>query len=484
MVKQMTTTRRQFLKVLGCSAASIALSGCEDAFEQVSATPTARPNIIFIMTDDQGPWAFGDAPNPDAYTPNMDKLRRQGVRLTNCFVTTPVCSPSRASLLTSRYSTEVGITDYIESEKHGLNPALPAWPRIFADAGYATALVGKWHLGQADRFHPRLFGYKEFAGFRWGAKTSKDPVIEVHNRTFRQQGYTPDILTDLALDFVRRKKDVPFLLSLHYWAPHASVHRRPDKRHTWLPLSKADWSQFEDKDVTIGNPDYPDLDVAAVKRMTREYLASVASADRNIGKLLNLLDELNLSKKTVVVFTSDNGYNMGHNAVEGKGNGDHILINCFDERPNLFDNSLKVPTFIRWPGVIKAGSKIDQTITFLDWFGTLPAMANLKVPADYNIRGRNFLPLLLGKNIKWNNDLYAQYTMRGAGEMRCYRTPQWKLVRDFEHVIKDELYDLVNDPAETTNLIDSTEPAVQKQKNILNARLLRYMRKINDPGSG
>jgi len=433
------------------------------------------------MTDDQGPWAFGDAPNGDAYTPNMNKLRRQGVRLTNCFVTTPVCSPSRASLLTSRYSTEVGITDFIKSKNAGLDPALPAWPRLFANAGYATALIGKWHLGQNDRFHPNQFGYKEFAGFRWGAGVSKNPMIEVDNKVFRQQGYTPDILTDLAMDFLRRKKDVPFMLSLHYWAPHASVKRRRDRRHTWLPLSATDWDRFEDKDVTIPNPDYPNLDMAQVTRMMREYLASVASADRNLGKLLNLLEELDLSNKTIVIFTSDNGYNVGHNAVEGKGNGDWIVTNSYDERPNLYDNSLKVPTFIRWPGVIKPGTKIDKTITFLDWFPTLPAMANLKTPAHLNIRGRNFLPLLLGRSIKWDNDLFAQYSMREAGDMRAFRTPRWKLVRDFKHVIKDEFYDLINDPAENNNLIDSSDPKIQKQREILNARLLEKMKSINDP---
>jgi uncharacterized sulfatase len=349
------------------------------------------------MTDDQGPWAFGDAPNIDAYTPNMNKLRSQGVRLTNCFVTTPVCSPSRASLLTSRYSTEVGITDFIKSKKAGLDPALPAWPRIFADAGYETALIGKWHLGTADRFHPSHFGYNEFAGFRWGAGISN-----------RQQGFTPDILTDLAIHFLRRKEDVPFMLSLHYWAPHASVKRRPDRRHTWLPLSEADWNRFKNKDVTIPNPDYPNLDIKQVTRMMREYLASVASADRNLGRLFGVLDELALTNNTIVVFTSDNGYNVGHNAVEGKGNGDWIVTNSYDERPNLYDNSLKVPTFIRWPGVIKPGTEIDKTITFLDWFRTLPAMANLKTSANLDIHGRNFLPLLLGKSVKWNNDLFAQ----------------------------------------------------------------------------
>ena len=437
------------------------------------------------MTDDQAPWAFGAAPNAEAHTPSIDRLRSEGVRLTNCFVTTPVCSPSRASLLTSRYSTEVGITDFIKSKKVGLDTGFATWPRILADGGYDTALVGKWHLGDKDQYHPTLHGYKEFTGFRWGGEISKDPKIEVNGEVQQAQGYTPDILTDYAVDFIRRKKDGPFMLSLHYWAPHAStVSRAPDRGHTWLPLSQADYGRFQNMDPNIPDPDYPQLNVPLVERMMREYLGSVASVDRNLARILDLLDELKLTDNTVVIFTSDNGYNVGHNAVEGKGNASWTLADNRDERPNMYDNSLCVPTFIRWPGVITPGTTIEQTISFLDWFPTLAAIAGINVPEGETIRGRNFLPLLKGKRLEWDNDLFVQYTMRGAGVMRAYRTPQWKVVRDFDHFIKDELYDLANDPAETTNLIDSPEAHIQNVRRSLNAKLMDRMRSINDPALG
>ncbi|MHC4153552.1 MAG: sulfatase family protein, partial [Planctomycetota bacterium] len=444
-----------------------------------------KPNIIFIMTDDQADWAFGAAPNAQAYTPNIDRLRSEGVRLTNCFVATPVCSPSRASLLTSRYSTEVGITDFIKSKKVGLDPSFATWPRILADAGYDTALVGKWHLGDRDQYHPTHYGYNEFTGFRWGGEISKDPKIEVNGEVQRARGYTPDILTDYAVDFIRRKKDGPFMLSLHYWAPHAStISRAPDRGHTWLPLSEADYGRFENMDPTIPDPDYPRLNVPLVERMMREYLGSVASVDRNLARILDLLDELRLTDNTVVIFTSDNGYNVGHNAVEGKGNASWTLTDNREERPNMYDNSLRVPTIIRWPNVVEPGKTVEQTITFLDWFPTLAAIAGINVPEGETVRGRNFLPLLKGERIKWDNDLFVQYTMRGAGVMRAYRTPRWKLVRDFDHFIKDELYDLANDPAETTNLIDSPEPRIQDVRRSLNAKLLTRMRSIDDPALG
>ncbi len=477
--------RRRFLRTAGFAAAWSAaytlLPGCAAA-HLIAPESRNKPNIIFIMTDDQADWAFGVAPNPDAYTPNLDRLRSQGARLTNCFVTTPVCSPSRASLLTSRYSTEVGITDFIKSRKVGLDPAFAAWPRFLADAGYATGLIGKWHVGDKDEYHPTLYGYQEFTGFRWGGKVSRDPEIEVGGEVRRLEGYTPDILTDYAVDFIRRKKDGPFMLSLHYWAPHAStVSRAPDRGHTWLPLSDADYGRFENMEPNIPDPDYPKLDVPLVERMMREYLGSVASVDRNLGRILDLLDELKLTDDTVVIFTSDNGYNVGHNAVEGKGNASWTLTNNREERPNLYDNSLRVPTIIRWPNVVEPGRTVEQTITFLDWFPTLLAIGGLGVPKGEIIHGRNFLPLLGGKAIKWDNDLFAQYTMRGGGVMRAYRTPQWKLVRDFENFIKDELYDLVNDPAERTNVIDSPEPRIQSVRRSLNQKLLDKMRSINDP---
>ncbi|MHC4619742.1 MAG: sulfatase family protein [Planctomycetota bacterium] len=480
--------RRRFLKTAGFAAASSAayllLPGCA-ATDVPAPAKTNGPNIIFIMTDDQADWAFGAAPNPDAHTPNIDRLRSEGARLSNCFVTSPVCSPSRASLLTSRYSTEVGITDFIKSKNVGLDPSFPTWPRMLAGAGYESALIGKWHLGDKDQYHPTHYGYNEFTGFRWGGEISKDPKIEVNGEVQRAQGYTPDILTDYAVDFIRRKKDGPFMLSLHYWAPHAStVSRAPDRGHTWLPLSQADYGRFENMDPNIPNPDYPKLDVALLKRMMREYLGSVASVDRNLARILDLLDELRLTDNTVVIFTSDNGYNVGHNAVEGKGNASWTLTDGRDERPNMYDNSLRVPTIVRWPKVVRPGATIDKTVSFLDWFATILAIAGFRAPKQAAIRGRNFVPLLKGKRLEWDNDLFVQYTMRGAGVMRAYRTPQWKLVRDFDHFIKDELYDLANDPTETTNLIDSAEARIQDVRRSLNAKLLDKMRSINDPALG
>jgi uncharacterized sulfatase len=238
----------------------------------------------------------------------------------------------------------------------------------------------------------------------------------------------------------------------------------------------------------LPHADYPKLDVPRAKRMMREYLASVASVDRNLGRVLALLDELGISQNTVVIFTSDNGYNMSHNGIWHKGNGRWILIDNRGDRPNLYDNSLKVPAIVRWPGHIKPGTTVNRTVTNLDWFPTICSMANVSIPERAQIRGRDFLPLLKGKSIPWDNDLFAQYSMwdwhQTGADLRCYRTVRWKLVRDFKHKDKDELYDLVNDPAETNNLIDFADPSVQLQRELLNIRLLNAMRRVNDPALG
>ena len=442
-----------------------------------------RPNIVFLYTDDQAPWALGLSGNPEARTPNLDRLFREGAYLVNCFTTTPVCSPSRAGLIASRYGTELGITDFLHPRKEpelGLEPAVVTWPEVLAAAGYTNGLFGKWHLGLPDRYHPTRVGYHQFIGFRGGGNRPKDPILEIDGKEQRLQGLLPDILTDHAIAFVHQNQEKPFLLSLHYRAPHAP----------WLPVADEDWAPFKDLDPTIPHPDYPDLDVARVKRMMREYLASVASVDRNVGRLLDVLDKLKLTQKTVVIFTSDHGYNMGHNGIWHKGNGHWVLKSLRGlpgndprvQRPNLYDNSLRVPTAVRWPGVIKPGT-VEETISNLDWYPTILAMTGVSLPDDTTIRGRDFLPLLKGGTMDWDNDLYAEYSQHHyvEADLRMYRTAQWKLIRDFNNPGKDELYHLAKDPGETTNLIDSADPEVRRVKRSLKAKLLAKMQELNDP---
>lgn len=449
-----------------------------------------RPNILFIVTDDQAEWATGVTdPHHNAITPHMDRLMRTGARLTNVHADTPVCSPARTTLMTGQYGSEFGITDWIHPRKEkelGVPPDVVMWPELLQEAGYYTGLVGKWHLGIQDRHHPTNNGFDYFMGHRAGGWSTEDPRLENNGEYQDFKGLNTDILGDHVMNFLTRadKKDAPFLMCWHKRAPPGS----------WLPVSDADWAPYADPyDPVIPNPDYPHLDVERVKRSTREYLASVRGVDRNMGRVMDLLEKRGMKENTVVIFLSDHGYNVGHHGIFYKGNAFWMLNevppsateNVPDKRrPNMWDTSLQVPAAVRWPGVIEPGSRVEETITFLDFFSTLLAIANADHPEDATDRGRIFLPLLKGKKVPdWDNSFYGEYSMHhGANtHMRMYRTKRWKLVRDVLNPERDELYDLRNDPKETNNLIDSRRGTVRDAIERLHRKIIERMKTIDDP---
>lgn len=451
--------------------------------QALARTKARRPNIIFIQTDDQAAWSLGVSGNRDAHTPNLDRFFREGAYLKNAFVSTPVCSPSRASLMTSRYGTELGITDWINPNAEpnlGLSPDFPTWPKLLADNGYFCGLIGKWHLGTQPQFDPAKFGFKYFMGFRAGGTDPKNPKLDVAGQVKQVEGFVVDVVTDDAIRFVREHRGENFLLMLNYREPHAP----------YLPTPEEDWTRFQDLDPNIPFADFPDLDLPRAKRLMREYLSSVAAIDRNAGRLLAAVDELKLRQDTVVVFTSDHGYNIGHHGIWHKGNGHYLTraaagMRATDpgiQRPNVFDTSLRTPTAIRWPRVIKAGTEIKNTTTNLDWFPTLLSIAGVRLLPNLTIRGHDITPLLKGRpQRQWNDDLYVEWSQHHYVQthLRMYRTPEWKLVRDFLNAGKDELYHLKTDPDETRNLIADSSSALIKQK--LQVKLLAKMRQTNDP---
>jgi len=470
---------------LHCASVLLFLWGL---FSTIADAATARPNILFLYTDDQAEWTLGCSGNPQAHTPHLDRLAAEGARFTQAFSVTPVCSPSRAELMTSRYGTELGILDFLANREHGkiaynpdggLSPAVPTFTRALADAGYQNALVGKWHLGEEDRFHPRHHGFHHFAGFREGGTVVKNPILEIEGSPREFTGLTVDVLTENAVGFLRQRDPKrPFFLAVHYRSPHSP----------WKPVSPEDEAPYRGGKMQLPQPDYPDLDTDGLERMMAEYLASVSGVDRNVGRLLETLRELKLDQSTIVIFSSDHGYNMGHNGIRHKGNGIWATrtpppaLPDIDRkyRPNLYDESMRVPLLIRWPGVVSKGLKVDRVVTNLDWFPTLLAMAGLKPPADVLLHGRDFTPLLRGGKVPWDDELYGEYSMihYGIADMRCLRTPEWKLVLDFHNRSRDEFYDLKNDPAEHRNLIRDQRPEVRSVREQFTARLLQRKQEI------
>lgn len=468
-----------------------ALTG-EKAVSQ-DLTEAETPNILFIYTDDQAPWALGASGNEQALTPNMDQLASEGMRFVNAYTTTPVCSPSRAGLLTSKYGFELGIDDWINTKftKLDLSPLEPelglsatweTWPKQLQQAGYYTGLVGKWHLGSQAEHHPTKNGYDFFSGFTSGGTKPANPVLEINGKEVKQQGLTADILTQHAIGFLEANQQRKFALSLHFRAPHGK----------WLPVAPEDSAPYENVDIQIPNADFPNLNVKKVKQYMGEYLSSVRSVDRNLGILMKKLDSLGLTDNTLVVFTSDHGYNMGHNGIWHKGNGHWILNDVVaaqshnipaDQRPNMYDNSIKVPVIVRWPNKIAANSVNYSTLSNLDWFPTLLAAAKAPYSASNVIRGENVLPVLLGTTALSTSDYYAAYTTKhqSISGMRMYSDGQYKLIKDYINKGRDEFYDLSNDPAESNNIIQTNDPKVSVIVNNFDDIIFEKMLATQDP---
>ncbi len=444
-------------------------------FFVIPALAQTKYNIISIVTDDQALWSIAAYGNREVQTPNMDRLAREGVKFNNAFVTTPVCSPSRVALFTGKYGTEVGITDYIsvieDDGKIGLPDSAITWPQVLQKNGYRTGLFGKWHLGSAPKFHPTKHGFDYFMGELQGGWNPMNPKFEVNGKRQQLQGASSDLMTDDAAKWIEANKDKPFAAVIHYREPHTP----------YGPMPAEDSDIYKNLDPTI--PAFKGLDNAQIKQWHRDYYAAVHAVDRNIGKILALLTRLNLDNNTIVIFQSDHGYNIGEHGIHTKGNGHWVAGGISGpKRPNMWDSSLRIPMLIRWPGVIKAGTEINETILNLDLFPSVLGMLKIKPPPGYRQHGKDFSPLLTGlRDEHWRDEFYGQYDLHNVGlaYMRMLRTKDWKLVRHYHALELDELYDLKNDPGETKNLYNN-----EKNKAIrtdLQKRLDVRMREVNDP---
>jgi uncharacterized sulfatase len=413
--------------------------------------------------------------NPDIRTPHLDRLARRGAIFRNAFTVTPVCSPSRAALMTSRYPSELGIADWIRPQNEpdlGLAPSAITWPELLKGFGYRTMLAGKWHLGTRDEFHPTRQGFDVFYGFRDGGNRPIDPTLEVDGQVRQLEGSLPDLLVDAGIHFIEAEenRNRPFLLSIHFRAPHIPYGPVPDQ----------DSQPYRGLDLPI--PDFPDLPRDRVKQLRRAYYASVTSVDRNVGRLLDRLDALGLARQTVVIFSSDHGYMIGEHGLWHKGNAVWLALRKNGIRPNMFDDAIRVPLLVCWPGEVAPGTTIERVVSNLDLFPTILDMAGLGVPGNLAIRGRSLVPLLHGRTPPWDDTLFGQYDMHHGkiASMRMIRTPDWKLIRHFEPGGQDEVYHLAVDPGELRNLADSPEPKPRAEREALTRRLKDWSDRIGD----
>lgn len=441
---------------------------------RASAQRPAPPNIVFFYTDDQAMWSLGAHGNPHSHTPSMDRIAEEGVVFENSFVTTPVCSPARGGMFTSRHSLELGIPDWINEKvepEAGLPARFPTWVEQLHKARYRTGLFGKWHLGSRPEFHPTRRGYDVFYGFLGGGNRPKDPTLEVDGVTRQVPGFLPDLLTDRAIRFVRDNRAQPFVVSLHFRAPHLP----------YLPVPEQDARLFED--IMLDLPAYNEVDPNWLQNNRRDYYKSIASVDRNMGRMLSELVALSLERKTLVIFASDNGYMIGQHGLNTKGNAYWVAAGRKGRRPNMFDYSLRVPMLMRWPGVIAPGRRVSEMVLNLDYMPTILEACRVPLPEGYGGHGKSLMPALAGDAPRSARrpEIYGDYHMiHGYDEtMRMVRTLYWKLVTHRDPHFLDELYNLEEDPAEQRNLI--AEASAQKEKERLEQKLADWQARMNDP---
>ncbi len=495
------------------------------AFSAATTWSADRPNIVFIFTDDHCEQALSAYDDRRIVTPNMDRIAKEGMRFDRCYVTNSICGPSRAVIQTGKYSHLNGFV----RNGNVFNGDQPTFPKMLQAAGYQTAIVGKWHLGSTPQ------GYDYYDVLRGQGPYYNPPMITADESgepvTRKHTGYTTEIITDKMMTWLKDQRDAdkPFMVMFQHKAPHRN----------WMPAPKyLNWLD----DVTIEEPetlwdDYAGRTQAAAKqtmtikkhlndrdlkltghgtmnaqqiavwdaaygpkneaylqardsmseeeiirwkyqRYVKDYLRCVKSVDDGIGQVLDYLDESGLAENTIVIYSSDQGWYLGEHG-------------WFDKRW-MYEESLKTPLLVRWPGKVAAGSVNDNIVSNLDFAETFLDVAGVDVPDD--MQGRSLMPLLKGETPKdWRRTFYYHYYENpGAHNVaRHYGVTDgtYKLIRYYalegESIDDWELFDLQSDPNELTSVYgDSKYAEVQKLLEAELSRLREEYRVTEDTNLG
>ena len=417
---QFRLTRRSLLAGAAATAAA-ALP------RRSAALPQRRPNILFIMADDLGYADLSCYGRRDFQTPNLDRLAAQGMRFKSAYANSAVCSATRTALITGRYQERlaVGLEEPISGRNVGLPPEHPTLPSLLRAVGYQTALIGKWHLGPLPRFSPLKSGYDHFWGYRAGAVDYFTHRLAGHadlwdgDTPVDQAGYLTDLLGDHAVaavgDFARAGK--PFLLSLHFSAPHWPWEGPEDATESDRLKNSTTVEQMKDFD--------------GGSRAT--YAAMVQRMDQQAGRVLDTLDRLGLTDNTIVIFTSDNGGERFADTWPFTGH-----------KTELLEGGLRVPAIVRWPGQVRAGTTSDAQIITMDWLPTLLAAAGTHADPLYPSDGIDIASALAGGSLP-ERTLYWRY--RNLAQ-RASRRGDWKYLKIGD---QEFLFNVVADPLERAN---------------------------------
>ncbi|HXI17907.1 MAG TPA: sulfatase-like hydrolase/transferase [Chloroflexota bacterium] len=442
---ELNPSRRGLIK----GAAGVALAGALPA--GLIAQPDGRPNVLFILADDLGYADLSCYGRRDYRTPALDRLAAQGMRLTQGYSNSAVCSPTRVALLTGRYHQRlpVGLPEPITTEVGlGLPAGHQTLPGLLRAAGYRTSLVGKWHMGWPPEHGPLSSGYDSFFGIAPGAAdhfthtfgSPRQNVLFDGDQRVERRGYLTDLLAERAVSEIRESAagNRPFLLSLHFTAPH------------WP------WQGPRDAATSAGISNLRHEDGGSLVI----YAEMMASLDGAIARVLAELDARGLGQNTIVVFTSDNGGERFSDMWPLRGG-----------KGELLEGGIRVPLIVRWPARVRSGSTSEQVMTSMDWLPTLAAVAGVSPDPRYPADGSNLLPVLTGTASPQQRKLYWRFR---AGGQSAVRDGNWKARRigDQEH-----LFDVVRDPRERANLKDREVTTFQRLRadfESWNATMLPY----------
>lgn len=469
--------RRDFLRSVSHGMAALAFTGSVGRLLWAARNEkVARRNIIFILSDDHRYDFMGFMKEAPAFleTPNMDRMAQQGAHLVNAFVSTSLCSPSRASILTGQYMHNHRIVDNQRPAPEGT----VFFPQYLQQAGYQTAFVGKWHMGH-EHDAPRP-GFDHWASFK-GQGTYFDPELNINGERRKFQGYTTDILTDHALEWLEDNRDAnrPFFLYLSFKAVHYPF--QPARRHQGRyaeaqvkrPETMANTERnyqtqphwVRERRYSIHGVDhmetgqYDNDPVPSFDSLYRQYCETVHGLDENLGRVLKYLDETGLSKSTMVMYMGDNGFALGEHG--------------FYDKRDAFEESIRVPMLAYAPGMIKPGTSVTPMVQNIDIAPTVLDAAGMQPPKAASMDGRSFLPLLRGETIRWRDHIlyeyYWEWNFPATPTVFAIRTDRYKYI--FYHGVWDHdgFYDLQTDPHERHNLINV--PAYRDQMEAMKKQL-------------
>lgn len=438
-------TRRQFLAQSAALAGAAALTARGEA---PAADPPGLRNIVFILVDDLRYDALGFMGHPFLETPHIDALAKNGCVFENAFVTTSLCSPSRATILTGLYAHAHGVFD----NSTPLNDSIPTFPRELQKAGYRTAFVGKWHMGgESDDPRP---GFDHWVSFR-GQGVYVDPTFNINEERAKVSGYVTDLITDHSIDFIEENQGRPFLLYVSHKAVHAEF--RPADRHKgcYARMTYPRPATMENTEATYrGKPSWVraqreswhGVDGMYDKKVdfdqfARDYAETMRAVDDSVGRIMESLRERGLLESTLLVFTSDNGFQFG----------EHGLI----DKRTMYEASIRVPLLAHCPALIPPGSRSDELVTNADLAPTFLELAGIAAPQT--MHGRSIVPLLRGEDVELRDAfLYEYFWERSFPQTPTVlgiRTKTHKFMRYHGIWDKYELYDLASDPHETCNLL-------------------------------